>query len=344
MKISVIVPVYKVEQYLDRCLNSIVNQTYRELEIILVDDGSPDSCPQMCEDWARKDRRIKVIHKQNEGLGLARNSGLAEATGEYVSFVDSDDYIDTNAYAEIVAKIREDDPDVCYFSLYILKHDGSVVTIDNPYPQRVENSEIRTDLIPTCFGKSLRRTYDSYILGSSWMGVYRRELLAAHHIAFKSERQYLCEDYIFTLEVCLYARRVSFIKAPFYYYCENQSSLTHSYRKDRLEKSEILYRYMVSLIQKNDLGDASVLRAQDCFLVNIIVCLKQEITNKDGSYSSKIESIRNICRSEITAEVTKHYPLRELPPKRMILLLALRLKMLSVLYFITNLKLLKSDT
>ena len=201
MKISVIVPVYKVEQYLDRCLNSLVGQTYGALEIILVDDGSPDSCPQMCEAWAERDPRIRVIHKQNEGLGLARNSGLAAATGDYVSFVDSDDYMDKNAYAAVMSRLMEEDPDVCYFSLSILKRDGSVVTVHNPYPRMAENGEIKTGLIPACFGKSLRKTYDSYILGSSWMGVYRRALLVAHDIAFKSERQFLCEDYLFTLEV-----------------------------------------------------------------------------------------------------------------------------------------------
>ena len=90
--ISVIVPIYKVERYLNKCLDSIVNQTYKELEIILVDDGSPDGCPKICDEWGLKDSRIKVIHKANAGLGLARNSGLEVATGKYVVFVDSDDY------------------------------------------------------------------------------------------------------------------------------------------------------------------------------------------------------------------------------------------------------------
>ena len=94
--ISVIVPIYKVERYLNKCLDSIVNQTYKELEIILVDDGSPDGCPKICDEWGLKDSRIKVIHKANAGLGLARNSGLEVATGEYVAFIDSDDFIDLN--------------------------------------------------------------------------------------------------------------------------------------------------------------------------------------------------------------------------------------------------------
>lgn len=92
--ISVIVPVYKVEKYLDECVESIVNQTYRNLEIILVDDGSPDNCPQMCDDWAKRDARIRVIHKENGGLSSARNAGLDVCTGEYISFIDSDDWLE----------------------------------------------------------------------------------------------------------------------------------------------------------------------------------------------------------------------------------------------------------
>lgn len=91
--VSVIVPVYKVEPYLDRCVSSIVSQTYRNLEILLVDDGSPDRCGQMCDDWALKDSRIKVIHKPNGGLSDARNAGIRASKGEYIAFVDSDDYL-----------------------------------------------------------------------------------------------------------------------------------------------------------------------------------------------------------------------------------------------------------
>ena len=104
--ISVIVPVYKVEKYLDRCVESIVDQTYKNLEIILVDDGSPDNCPAMCDAWAAKDNRVRVIHKENGGLSSARNAGLYLMSGMYVSFVDSDDYIDSNMIADLYSTIN----------------------------------------------------------------------------------------------------------------------------------------------------------------------------------------------------------------------------------------------
>ena len=92
-KISVIIPVYGVEKYLDRCVESVVNQTYKDLEIILVDDGSPDNCPQMCDEWASRDARIRAVHRKNGGQSCARNTGLSVATGDYIAFVDSDDWI-----------------------------------------------------------------------------------------------------------------------------------------------------------------------------------------------------------------------------------------------------------
>lgn len=110
--ISVIVPVYKVEAYLDRCVESIVNQTYRNLEIILVDDGSPDNCPAMCDEWAKKDSRIKVIHKPNGGLSDARNAGMAIASGEYIGFVDSDDWLAPEMYERLANALEQDGSDI----------------------------------------------------------------------------------------------------------------------------------------------------------------------------------------------------------------------------------------
>ena len=105
--ISVIVPVYKVEKYLNKCVQSIIQQTYTNLEIILVDDGSPDNCPQMCDEWAKKDSRIVVIHKKNGGLSDARNAGIAVAKGKYIGFVDSDDYIESTMYEDLYLAISK---------------------------------------------------------------------------------------------------------------------------------------------------------------------------------------------------------------------------------------------
>ena len=121
-KISVIVPVYETEGLLDRCVESIVGQTYKNLEIILVDDGSPDNCPAMCDEWAEKDSRIRVIHKENGGVSSARNAALDIATGDYIGFVDSDDWIEPEMYSSLIQKISESGKNIALCSYLSLIH------------------------------------------------------------------------------------------------------------------------------------------------------------------------------------------------------------------------------
>ena len=134
--ISVIVPVYKVEKYLRQCIESIQRQTYSDLEIILVDDGSPDGCPAICDEYARNDKRIKVLHQENGGLSVARNVGLDIAKGEYIAFVDSDDYIKENMYEMLYNKIVMEDADliICSYD----KVDENNNKIDNYSPLQDE--------------------------------------------------------------------------------------------------------------------------------------------------------------------------------------------------------------
>jgi len=128
--ISIIIPVYKVEQYLDKCVNSVVGQTYKNLEIILVDDGSPDNCPTMCDNWAKKDNRVKVIHKQNGGLSDARNIGIENATGRYIMFLDSDDFIASNMCEKLIMLQQSKDYDFVGCGLYKF-FDPNDIKLDN---------------------------------------------------------------------------------------------------------------------------------------------------------------------------------------------------------------------
>ena len=127
--ISVIVPVYNVENYLDKCIESIVNQTYKNLEIILVDDGSLDSSSKICDEWAVKDNRIKVIHKTNGGVSSARNEGLKNANGDFIAFVDSDDWLELNMYEKLISKQKETNTDIV-FSGYNMIIDGKTWNIN----------------------------------------------------------------------------------------------------------------------------------------------------------------------------------------------------------------------
>lgn len=130
-KLSVIVPIYNVEEYLDECIKSIVNQTYKNLEIILVDDGSPDHCPELCDIWAEKDGRIKVIHKENGGVSSARNAGLDAAAGDFIAFVDSDDFLDSDMYEIMLSQMREHNTDMAQCGIVRENADGSVEVWDS---------------------------------------------------------------------------------------------------------------------------------------------------------------------------------------------------------------------
>ena len=150
--ISIIVPVYKVEKYLDECVQSLVDQTYKNLEIILVDDGSPDRCPQMCDDWARKDSRIRVIHKPNGGLSSARNAGLDAAKGDYIGFVDSDDIIDTEMYEKLYEPF-ENFPNVGITSCMIFRYvDGCITPYNKSWdvrkPRLLAYKDFAIELLP----------------------------------------------------------------------------------------------------------------------------------------------------------------------------------------------------
>ncbi len=167
-KISVIVPVYKVEKYLDKCIESIVNQTYQNLEILLVDDGSPDNCPQMCDKWAQRDSRIRVIHQKNGGVSASRNAGLDAATGDYIGFVDSDDWIDSDMYELLVSNLIHNNCDVsrCGFCYYMQN--------DNSFISENYNTDIEI-LNNDALMRSLQNS--GYLDGVIWNKIYSNKLL-----------------------------------------------------------------------------------------------------------------------------------------------------------------------
>lgn len=165
-KISVIIPVYKVEKYLDRCIESIVNQTYKNLEIILVDDGSPDNCPSICDEWAKKDSRILVIHKDNGGVSSARNAGLDVATGVYIGFVDSDDWIDNDMYQFLMDCLSNNNCNVCRCEFYY-------EDIDNGTTTEADGSEVV--LTGSAVVNQLKN--QGYLEGVLWNKLYRKDVI-----------------------------------------------------------------------------------------------------------------------------------------------------------------------
>lgn len=211
--ISVIVPVYKVEKYLPECIESIISQTYTDLEIILVDDGSPDSCGKICDAYAEKDNRIKVIHQKNRGLCGARNAGLGAAKGDYIGFVDSDDYISGDMYEYLASSLEKYDADVvsCRYFRIGREYDG--------YSEKGEYDVIMTGR------EAVRELVENFNLRSLfWNKLFRREILDG--FSFPEGRTF--EGTLTMHHLLLKCRKVIMLSEPKYYYLDNSDSIVNT--------------------------------------------------------------------------------------------------------------------
>lgn len=221
--ISIIVPVYKVEDYLGKCIESILSQSITNFELILIDDGSPDKCGDICDHYANIDSRIKVIHKRNEGLSAARNSGLDIAKGEYVGFVDSDDWIDENMYGTLMGLLIDNDGDIaqCEF----------IRTFDEN--EKVDNSKNNTIETFNNF-EALKNLYSEKAISTvvSWNKLYRRDLF--EYIRFPVGK--LHEDEFTTHKLLYKSRKLVYTSKVFYYYRQTPNSIMNSkFNKKRLD-------------------------------------------------------------------------------------------------------------
>lgn len=244
INVSIIVPCYKVEAFLDRCMNSLLNQTMRNIEIILVDDGSPDICPQLCEDYANKDSRVRVIHKKNQGLGLARNSGLEIAKGEYVAFVDSDDFVSTNMYESMYMEAKEHHVDAVFCNFFTEQpngtwHNSGEVKVNTNWSGNMVR-KFMLDMIASPPHISSERLYQM----SVWHAIYKRSIILKYDLKFLSERVVGSEDIPFQIDFLKNANSIAYIQNPFYYYCYNGKSLTTNYKMDMFERYKNLYRIL----------------------------------------------------------------------------------------------------
>lgn len=223
--ISVIVPVYKVEKYLDRCVQSIVDQTYRNLEIILVDDGSPDNCGAMCDAWAAKDSRIKVIHKENGGLSDARNAGMTVAMGEYIGFIDSDDYISQDMYQLLYDQMYADGSDIAACGVEMVFEDGSSSRTLTKEGNCVLNAKEAMEAIVA----------ESWLKQPVWYKLYKSEQI--RDIPFPVGKYH--EDVFWSYRAIARAKKVSVFDTPCYFYIQRGGSIMgEGYSLKRLDAIE----------------------------------------------------------------------------------------------------------
>ena len=298
--VTVVVPVYNVEKYLDACVRSVVEQTYHNLEIILVDDGATDSCPAKCDAWAEHDSRIKVIHKQNQGLGMARNSGLEAANGKYICFFDSDDFIDTDTVECAVGVAERDEAGIVLFGMRSVSTDGLTV-LSEMVPccpkESFAGDEVLERFLPFLMGPDLKTGEDWGLMASACGCLIDNPMLSACGFRFASEREIISEDVYSMLKLYRHVNCVSIIGRAFYNYRVNNTSLTHTYNPQRLSRIAHFYRASRALAHECGYSEKVVERLAVPYLNFIIAALKQ-LAVADVPKREKLAQVRELSGSE----------------------------------------------
>ncbi len=221
--ISIIIPVYKVEKYIRRCIDSVINQTYSNLEIILIDDGSPDKCPLICDEYAKKDARIRVIHKENGGISSARNVGINIAKGRYIGFVDSDDYINENMYQQLHKDITENKVDISICSFQkITESEAKNVGRENNNIKIYNKKE------------ALKALLTNELTSHPWNKLYKKELF--DNIRYPEGK--VMEDLATTYLLFEASNNICYRETEYYYYVQRDTSILHSITPKFIEQLE----------------------------------------------------------------------------------------------------------
>ncbi|MFT9076604.1 glycosyltransferase family 2 protein [Ethanoligenens sp.] len=232
--VSIIVPVYNAEKSLSRCINSLLNQTCRSIELVLVDDGSTDKSPAICDAFAAKDARVRVLHTANAGPAAARNAGMDAASGVYLGFADADDWTEPDMFAALYSRARETDADLVVCDYWMDKPGQSAVCKTFPGGSRVfTKDDLRMHILPYFFGYAPQELSAftalcpfadarSYV----WCCLYRAAPLKERHLRFPDEKRYYTEDNLFNLLVTFHAERAAYLARPLYHYVEQASTFT----------------------------------------------------------------------------------------------------------------------
>lgn len=298
--VSIVVPIYNVEKYLDRCIKSLTQQTLKDIEIILVDDESPDKCPQLCDEYASLDSRIKVIHKKNGGLGLARNSGMQVATGEYITFVDSDDFVALETYEKLYTIAKSKDLDICYFRFCRYYETGTIKPMNdwNKEEYFLTKVDVQRFFLEMVGPKPEEKIDIKYSM-SVCKAIFKLGILKANKLQFVSEREVASEDLIFHLDLVPYINKIGYLPMPYYYYYVNSSSITTSYsgeKYQRLLKLATIVQQRLSLLYPDDI----YIEHYCSQLLRIYkVILKFESINPNNNLIQKLHRIKDVCNNPI---------------------------------------------
>lgn len=328
--VSVIIPVYNVEKYIKECVQSILDQTYKNIEILLIDDGSIDKSGEFCDNVAKSDNRIRVFHKCNEGLGLTRNYGLKYAKGDYVVFVDSDDYIENDSIFRMLREALFSDADLVVEG-YKKITDNNQLIFEEKYDYQIfEGMDVKNIFLPRMIG-SCPEKRDS-IFTTVCSKLYKRDMIIRNSVNFHSERKLQSEDLGFQMELIPYLKKVIVTNNAGYYYRTNLHSLTTTYKQNRFIESKKVFKYIVEKIEELELPPETIYRADKMLFVQIKAAISQEnpkINNKSW-YECK-KNVKQIVFDSLLQNEIENYPISRMQIKQRIFLYLLKYKLVGIL-------------
>ena len=293
-KVSVIVPVYNVEKYLSKCLDSVLSQTYPHIEVILINDGSKDRSLSICQEYAAKDERIRVIDKENEGVSIARNTGIEAATGEYIAFIDPDDWVEPEAYEAMINQLKKWEADICLCNFYRdTKRRSQPKRFDFDEEILVDN-EIIELLVNDMIGMGDLLSKYTYIMGSVWRGVYKKSFLDEHALRF-TPKVTVMEDLVFMVQTLLKCHRVAIDHGLRYHYLQHASSTIHSYNEKMWEDLLVVYRQLEESIREANLEEKMRNRLDYRYIGMIFAAIKNEtFVKKDSDFKDTVVRMMDI--------------------------------------------------
>lgn len=314
--VSIVVPIYRVEKYIRQCIDSILAQTLDAIEVILVDDGSPDSCGEIADEYAKHDSRVTVLHQSNKGLGPARNLGMSAARGEYIGFVDSDDWINSQMYELLYHAAVSNDADVV-FTGFRAVHNGQVIYLKpQPLGESILNGQEEIFQLRRAFYGALpSKEDDDSTPISVWVGLYKRELLQSKRIQFRNIRS---EDKFFNTEVCRSVQRVVTIGGtPYSYRKDDQFSITASFSVAAIGSYNELFTALFELaLQESDTyKQECLLRTKRC-VIDYSRLLTGKICNSDISTIEKLSRIKSVFTLAPVVSAAKGFPYKSLSVKQ----------------------------
>lgn len=310
---SIVLPVYNVEKYLGRCIESILKQDFENYEILLIDDGSRECCAQLCEQWAKQNSRIRVIHKKNAGLGMARNTGLDNARGQYIFFIDSDDYILPGMLSAVWCVICKNHSECVFYGFERRNKAGKKIFELKPTPAKnyySNGEEIKNQLLPDFIARNPYTGKSANLRISAWNCGLSVSFLRNNNLRFVSEREFISEDIYFYVELFSHLNKATIIEDVYYCYCQNEGSLTYSYKPDRFARLKDFQIKIENLADQLNYDGEVQLRLKESFIANTMGCLKMEVANcKKVGIRESYCRMKKISSDGYLYQAVKAYPL-----------------------------------